>query len=302
MVDLLARLILATAAGLIVLGVVAWTAGALYYDVARGSRFGWLLVTGWIVAVVTGFALWRPVWQPALLFAFLFVVFLCWWFSLRPSHARHWHPLTAQLARVTFAGDTATDATVTVDNVRNAHYEAVGLVEPRYERRSYRLANLQAADVLICFWGSSWMCHPIFVFDFGDDGRLCISAEVRYRHGQRYNFARSLYRQQELIFLVSDERDAILRRTRYAEGQDVYLYRLLFSPEDVREAFAEFAESINDVYATPRWYHGLTSNCTTSIDALRTQRGARLGPAAAGQRQPRPAFLRTGPARSVAPV
>jgi hypothetical protein len=63
------------------------------------------------------------------------------------------------------------------------------------------------------------MSHPMFVFDFGPDGRVCISIEVRYRIGQDYNMMRSLYRQQELVYIVCDERDAILRRTKYSADE-----------------------------------------------------------------------------------
>jgi hypothetical protein len=46
------------------------------------------------------------------------------------------------------------------------------------------------------------MSHPVLVFDFGADGRVCVSIDVRYRKGQTYSILRSFYRQQELIVLV----------------------------------------------------------------------------------------------------
>ena len=85
----------------------------------------------------------------------------------------------------------------------------------------------------------------MFVFDFGPDGRVCISIEVRYRIGQDYNLMRSLYRQQELVYIVCDERDAILRRTKYSAGHDVYLYRMVADEDEIRQFFAEYSERIN---------------------------------------------------------
>jgi hypothetical protein len=105
----------------------------------------------------------------------------------------------------------------------------------------------------------------MFIFDFGPDGRVCISIEVRYRTGQDYSFFRSLYRQQEIMYVVSDERDAILRRTKWLESLDLYLYRLHTEPLGLRHFFFEYASSINVLAKQPRWYHGLTANCTTSI-------------------------------------
>ena len=104
---------------------------------------------------------------------------------------------------------------VTIENVRNFEYRSLDDFTPRYETRTYHLANLKGVDIIFFNWGSPWMSHPVLVFDFGPDGRICMSIEVRYRKGQDYSVLRSLYRQQELIFLVADERDVILRRTKY---------------------------------------------------------------------------------------
>ena len=109
------------------------------------------------------------------------------------------------------------------------------------------------------------MSHPILVFDFGAEGRVCISIEVRYRVGQEYSVLRSLYRQQEMIYIVADERDVILRRTKYAENNDGYLYRLDVDVEEIRTVFLDYVDVINSLHEKPRWYHGLGANCTTAI-------------------------------------
>jgi hypothetical protein len=71
-----------------------------------------------------------------------------------------------------------------------------------------------------------------------------------------------------LIFLVADERDAILRRTKHGRGQEALLYRFNVDPEELRAAFLDYAAAINSLYETPRWYHGLCANCTTSFYRL----------------------------------
>jgi len=247
--------------------ITLWTAGALFYDVGRASRGAWVLVLAWVAAVIGAFIAWQPAWVafPPVLGAFVLV--LVWWLSQKPSHDRNWEPNAAVLPRVTFDGDS-----VTIENVRNTQYRTLDDYKPTYDTRTYSLSHLRGLDVLICFWGSPWMSHPIFVFDFGLDGRVCISIEVRYRVAQEYNLMRSLYRQQELIYIVLDERDAILRRTKYSENQDVYLYRMSVETDRIRQFFDEYCESINSLIDTPRWYHGLTDNCTTSVYAQRKQR------------------------------
>jgi len=69
------------------------------------------------------------------------------------------------------------------------------------------------------------------------------------------------------MYVVCDERDAILRRTKFLKNHDLYLFRLHTTALAMRQFFLEYTNSINAIAAQPRWYHGLTTNCTTSIYA-----------------------------------
>jgi hypothetical protein len=256
----MASLVLAILAYATALVLVLWTAGAIYFDAARGSRLGGLLAFGWAALALAAFVYWQPVWKPFVLLVLIEAVFLTWWFSQQPSDDREWDGNFARMPFVAMDGDA-----VTIENIRNSEYSSNGETTPQFETRRYHLSELRNADLLVLQWGSPWMCHPMFVFDFGSDGRVCISIEVRYRVGQKYSLLRSLYRQQELMFVVSDERDAILRRTKWLQGHDLYLYRVHSDAVTLRRFFLEYAQSINSLAARPRWYHGLTTNCTTSI-------------------------------------
>jgi hypothetical protein len=70
--------------------------------------------------------------------------------------------------------------------------------------RTYRPFNLRGVAVLFFNWVVALMSHPVLVFDFGPDGRVCTSIEVRSRKGQPYSILRSVYRRQELTFLAAD--------------------------------------------------------------------------------------------------
>jgi hypothetical protein len=244
----------------IAIPVALWMAGAIYYDVCHATRWGKLLALVWIGGVVVMFTTWQPNWQPFAVLLGVTALFLIWWLRLKPSQNRDWDPCVAVLARAIRAGDT-----ITIENVRNFEYRSLHDYTPRYENRTYHLSNLKGADIIFFNWGFALMSHPVLVFDFGPDGRICMSIEVRFRKGQRFSISRSLYRQQELIFLVSDERDAILRRTKYGWHQDAHLYKFNASIEELRAAFLDYVATINSLYETPRWYHGLWANCTTSF-------------------------------------
>ncbi len=247
--------------------ITAWLAGAIYYDVGNGAGWARWLATAWVAGVIALFASWQPVWQPFAILLGIASIFLGWWLRQKPRHDRDWDPSVAVLPRAVCTGDV-----ITIENVRNFEYRTLDNFTPRYETRTVHLANLKAADIIFFNWGSAWMSHPVLVFDFGVDGRLCISIEVRYRKGQDYSVLRSLYRQQELIFLVTDERDTILRRTKYGRGQEALLYRFNASPEELRAVFLDYVSTINSLYEAPRWYHGLCANCTTSFYRLPSRR------------------------------
>jgi hypothetical protein len=253
-------ILLGLAAGLIAAGIVAWMAGALYFDVAQGKLIGGPLIVAWLALV-------GSVWyvSPHPLIAFLailaaFTLFFRWWRSLKPSHDRNWDPNFARLPRIEIEGEQ-----ITVHHVRNTEYRSIDDNDPRFETRRYWLSRLRAIDVLIAYGSSDWISHPIFVFDFGQDGRLCISIEARRRVGQAYRFWGTLYRQYELMYVVSDERDAILRHTKATTGSDLHLYRVFGTQLETRQFFFDYATQINRLVHKPRWYHGVTANCTTGI-------------------------------------
>jgi len=247
--------------------IVLWMVGALYYDVGNASKWGRWLAAGWAVGVVAMFVAWQPLWQPFAVLLVVAALFVGWWLRQKPSHDRDWDPAVALLPRAVRKGDA-----VTIESVRDFDYRSLEDFTPRYENRTYQLANLTAIDAIFFNWGSAVMRHPVLVFDFGPDGRLCMSIEVRYRRGQKYSILRSIYHLYELIFLAADERDAILRRTKYGPSQEAHLYRLVTSPAERRSTFLDYVDAINALYQTPRWYNGLCTNCTTTFYRLPSRR------------------------------
>lgn len=256
----LAQILAATVAGVLMLLVTLWMAGALYFDVGRCSTFGKVLAAAWGLLVLSLFIFWQPWWQPFLIVLALFALFLLWWLWQKPSNDRDWDPNFVQLARVELEGDL-----VTIHNVRHTEYRSLTDFTVHYVTRAYHLSRLVGVDLLIVFWGSPLICHPLLVFDFGEDGRICASIEVRYRKGQKYGFFRSLYRQQELIYVYCDERDAILKRSKHSKNHDVYLYRIQAQADEIQKVFLEYVVNTNNLAERPRWYNGITTNCTTSF-------------------------------------
>lgn len=247
--------------------VSLWMAGAIHFDLCRGTKWGLLAAADWIVAVVVALIVWRPLWQPFLVWLGITGLFLLWWFRQKPSNDRDWDPAVAVLARAERDRDA-----VTIHNLRNFDYRSLDDFTPRYETRTVHLSNVTGVDLILFNWGSAIMSHPVLVFDFGPDGRVCISIEVRYQRNQKYLILRSLYRFYELVFLAADERDAILRRTKYGPSQEARLYRLQAPVSEIQETFLDYVDAMNALTREPRWYNGLTTNCTTAFYRLPSRR------------------------------
>lgn len=241
---------------LAILGI-AWAFGALHYDSPMGrGKIEWVFLLAVAAAVVFIPGAWRKL--GAALAAFALV--LGWWLTLKPSNEADWQPDVSQLAWAEVNGDE-----VTLHNVRHCAYRTETDYTPRWETRRVRLSQITGIDMALNYWGSPWMAHPILSFQFADAPPVCFSIETRKKSGQKYSAIGGLYRQFELICIMADERDVVRVRTNYRQGEDVYLYRTTTTPAQARERFLDYVRSMEDMRQRPRWYHAITTNCTTSI-------------------------------------
>ena len=165
----------------------------------------------------------------------------------------------AVLPSAEFDGDR-----VTIRNIRNNDYRSETDYTVRYYDKTFDLAKLRTADLFFSFWGSPYIAHTIMSFGFGGDDYVAISIETRKSKDEEYSAIKGFFKQYELIYVVSDERDVVRLRTNY-RGEDVYLYRLNARPELVREVFRDYFTTINHLKEHPEWYNALTQNCTTAI-------------------------------------
>jgi hypothetical protein len=89
--------------------------------------------------------------------------------------------------------------------------------------------------------------------------------------GQSYSAVRGFFRQYELAYIVSDERDVVRLRTNYRKDEEVYIFRTAVKPQFARKIFLDYIERVNQLHSNPEWYNALTNNCTTNIDVSASQ-------------------------------
>ena len=249
----------------VVFFLTLWATAALYFDFQVASLRVPLALLYLVVMLGVFFLLRHHPGRIIILFAGFVVVGL-WWFSLKPSGDRNWQPDNAQTAWADISGDH-----ITIHNIRNCSYVTEKDYSCQWETRSFDLANLTGADLFITWWGPTLIAHPIVSFDFGAQGHVPISIETRDVIGQSYSAIRGFFRQYELAYIVSDERDVVRLRTNFRKDEEVYLFRTTVKPEFARKIFLDYLERVNELHNKPEWYNAATNNCTTNIDVSASQ-------------------------------
>ena len=256
-------------AGLTTAVATGWGALALFY-LAPGSptvraALAWsfaalgLLTLG---ALVAG----RARRAAPLAFATAFALVLVVWGSATPSNDRDWQPEVAVLPYATFDGDL-----VTLHNIRNFDYRTETDFTPAYYDRTFDLRRLDRVDLIAVYWMGPAIAHLFVSFGFGDE-HLPISIEVRKTRSKKYSTLAGFFRQYELYYVVADERDVVRVRTNYRKSppEEVYVFRVVGSPENARRVFLDYMRDINTLREHPRFYNTVTTNCTTMILAHTT--------------------------------
>ena len=188
------------------------------------------------------------------------VALVGWWLIQSPSNDREWVANLAKMPRITFGENT-----VTIQSIRNTEYRSADDYTPTYYDRTFDLRRIQSVDfAVVPFENVEAAAHTFLIFGFEDGERLAISVEVRRERGESYSPLKGLLRQFELAYVITDERDSILLRTKY-RGDRVYLYPTNTSQKTVRAMFVSMLRRANKLRTQPEFYNTLTNNCTTSI-------------------------------------
>ena len=248
---------------LLTLALTPWAAAALYFDLLPGTSLRTLGASSYGLAMVGALLTFRGRGKAIAICLAGFALVLAWWLTLKPSNDRAWQPDVAQTAWAEIDGDH-----VTIHNVRNCDYRTEGDYTTHWETRSYDLSQIRGMDILLTYWGSPWIAHPIVSFQFGDNDYIAMSIETRKEVGEQYSAIRGFFRYYELIYTVSDERDVVRLRTNYRKGEETYLFHTRATPEHARATLLNYLKKINRIRNRPEWYNALTNNCTTNIATL----------------------------------
>ena len=204
----------------------------------------------------------RKIFKYTSLLVILFItVFIIWQANKKVPTEGDWKDTLKVLSTADFNGDF-----VTVRNVRNFQYDVNEnpTVENYYDR-TYDLSKLKKVWYITePFNQGSPFAHTFLSFEFSDGLYLAITIEGRLTKGQQYSALNGTIRTFPLMYITSDERDAVYVRTNIQKAI-VYLYPLKANQTDGRLLLVDMLNRMNELAIHPAWYNSIFANCTSSI-------------------------------------
>jgi len=248
-------------AGLLVAGLTAWAAGAIYYSNIPGARLRSGLAVAFVVMTVLAFVFLKPRFRMLVGFFVAFGLIVVWWFTIPATNDRDWQPEVAVTPWAHIDGDL-----VTIRGVRNLDYRTEADFVPHWDDRTYDLRKLDSVDLIAVYWAGQAIAHIMLSFGFEGKDYVAFSIETRKAKGQSYSTIAGFFKQYELVYIAADERDVIRVRTNYRQPQeDVYVYRVRTPRENIRRVFLDYMKTMNELRDHPQFYNTLTTNCTTGV-------------------------------------
>ena len=181
---------------------------------------------------------------------------------IKPKRYSNWDVSCKKppIVRISERGDL-----VTINNVRHFKWEGVNDYQPSWVKKNYYLDKLDSLDLIVEPLGDSRLfAHTMLSFGFGPEQRVVISVEARKEKGESYSLVSGLYKQFELLYQISSERDALTLRV--ARGQSkLYMYPVKATPEFIKNLFLDMVSKAGSLVDKPAFYHSLRANCTTEL-------------------------------------
>ncbi len=201
----------------------------------------------------------RRFYQSLFIYLFCFLGVLYWWQTIEPQQDRQWAEEVSRLLEVDQQGSN-----VTLHNVRNFDWYSPTEFNPRWETRQYDLDQLSSLDVITSYWMGPQIAHVLLSFGFDNGEYLTFSIETRREQTESFSTIGGFFRKFELSLIAADERDILYTRSNI-RGEQVYLYRMDISRQNIRRLFEAYLDEANQLKQAPRFYNTLTSNCTTIV-------------------------------------
>jgi len=186
---------------------------------------------------------------------FFLVIFL-----RQPSHDRKWRAEIAVMPQIAVEGPL-----YKIDQVRDWTYSAEAITSEAYHPGEYNVDDLVGTWLMVePFGGTDAIAHTLILFEFTGERMLALTIEARKEEGEVYSAFKGAFRSYELVYLWAEARDVLTRRARFLD-HEVFVYPIALTDEERKAFFGALVGETNHLYAHPRFYNTLFSNCTNEL-------------------------------------
>ena len=172
-----------------------------------------------------------------------------------------WVPIMDRNITATIDGDVAT-----LTNFRDAIHRTGEISEARWATETLDLSEITGAELIMQPFGN-WkaMEHVMLSFAFADGRHVVVSIEARRASNAAFDPLAGFFRHDQIFPVVGTERDQIWLRLSKVPPNEIQIYPIEKSPEEIRAYFRRVLEFSNAVAAKPRFYSTLWESCMTTL-------------------------------------
>lgn len=179
----------------------------------------------------------------------------------RPQRDRNWEQHHARQPSMEVVSDHA----VRCDNIRHCRYRSEFDYDLTWSQDTFDPQTITRVWYTLCPWGTlNFQAHSWLTFDFADGRSLVIAVEVRKQNAFTFSAYETMYKDFELFYVVSDERDVLYLRTHIWKNE-TRMYRLNVTQEEMRKVFMSAVQRISTFEQRPFWYRYSYRQCNTEI-------------------------------------
>lgn len=188
------------------------------------------------------------------------IVVLSWHIHIKPSND---HPWSTPVSRLPYA-DLSSLPKILISDVRDFRWTGEKTFYAKWVTREFDLDQIEGVDWIVSHWAGDLIAHTMLAFRFKNTEPLVVNVKTRLMEGVEQSMLAGLFRQVNLIWVLTTENDAVRTRVEH-RNEDIYLYPLLTNKSQLRIIFLRVCERVNQLYNTPEFYHPIFNNCTSEL-------------------------------------
>lgn len=182
-------------------------------------------------------------------------------YAAKTPYPQTFVPLHENVANVVFEGNR-----VTITSFRDAVHPVGAPAQPRWETRSFDLADLVGAQFILQPFGNSLATvHVMTSFEFADGDHIAVSFEARRTSWDKFDPIAGFFRHDQLYAVLGTERDLFWKRLAHVPPNDLYILDITQPPAEIERYLRRLLAFSASLHDEPQFYSTITESCFTTL-------------------------------------